>query len=806
MEILIKGEIKKLEKSFGTISSETMEDLLFYYSEVCYKNPAEGDLVKFKLEKNKRGSFEAVEINLVQKSKLKKPPKRKFQFFDKNDFNLSYELITEKLNYQLIKKDSFEDSEYIEEEINYLKNILDDLLMGDVPNIKTIDISHLNDFQAGNSNRDNINYWLNNFNIQEFGVRITEIGKIEPIKHIPKDYSIVWGEWRDKTKQIFKSGYDEKFFHLSYIDKGESEQTTVYDSPPPKTTWKLRKIIQKNTIFYISSAPVREIAQTSYVPSLPPIMKVTDTASRILNNSYKPNEWQREVEVSRVRKIEQFIEESSNIVANTPMLFINSTNSAKIINNDLVIDFSSFLKKMDRGEFQNKYVDRMEKEERDEAGNKIYYEYRPLWLIDGQHRIKGIHRSVEKEIEIPIIIFPNDFGANETAKVFAEINTLQKKLNPLHELFMQHRFNIDSVNTNRKFRNYREIDLRSAERENWGNDWLHSRANILSYEIAAKLAKDGVLKNQIQFLPQNEKNSTLVNADQWVNYSRDLFYSKCYKYQGDRIKGVWISNPSKKEEKMTEFDIFYEEFNNYFKAWIEICNHKDWDENKPNSWSKEITNNRKSLIQMRTPFIILLEIYSLVRDKAQENLDNNYEKKIIQKDDFYKALSVFKWVDWTDSNLKTLYSGSGESPRRSLEAWMSDAILNGVNHKYEMIHCENPETNMSKPGMGICSYLERPDIELISKNNWPTKTKKVLFRSKRPYNARIESTWEVFDKDFNTILEKKISCQKHILDSYVEFELKYSREFENLKEFKLQVEWKNAHSRTGKSLLEIKRD
>ena len=70
----------------------------------------------------------------------------------------------------------------------------------------------------------------------------------------------------------------------------------------------------------------------------------------------------------------------------------------------------------------------LKENERDEAGNAIYDEFRPLWLIDGQHRVKGIHRSNQRKVLIiPIIVFPHDFGPDETAKVFAEINTLTKE-------------------------------------------------------------------------------------------------------------------------------------------------------------------------------------------------------------------------------------------------------------------------------------------------------------------------------------------------------------------------------------------
>ena len=141
------------------------------------------------------------------------------------------------------------------------------------------------------------------------------------------------------------------------------------------------------------------------------------------------------------------------------MLFIHDENAVRIENEELTIDFSKFLKKQTSGEFEGKYIDRKLAENKDEFGNDVYDDYRPFWIIDGQHRVRGIHlNDDEQNLQIPLIVFPKSFSMSNTAKVFAEINTLQKKLNPLHELFMQHRFSIDHpTNIKRKFKDYQRV-------------------------------------------------------------------------------------------------------------------------------------------------------------------------------------------------------------------------------------------------------------------------------------------------------------------------------------------------------------
>ena len=812
MKIDLEGFIKTINSNFGIIETESGLDYFFTSHNLINDDIQEGDKVSFNLnssEKNKR--TEAINIDLIQKHLgLKKFKKNKFQFTDKTDFYLAVDIIKEKLNIQLENLDKFENTSEIETEISYIFDLIDDLINGAEPNINSIDMNQINIYEPNNSKRNDHNYWLHNFNLQDFVIKLLDLGRVEPKKSINKDYEIVWGEWRDKTKQIFKSGYDNKYFDYSYAEPGEIAQTHVYSKPPKPTEWDLKPINQKGLTFYISSAPVNQIAQSSYVPSLPPIMNVYDTAKRVLDEDYIPNEWQRKIDTKRVFKIKNFIEDSDNVIANTPMLFINNKKSAIIKNNKLIINYESFLEKETTGYDEGKYIDRRERDERDSAGNKIYKEFRPLWLIDGQHRVKGIHISDSQEMEIPIIIFPNDFGRKETGKVFAEINTLQKPLNPLHQLFMQHRFNIDHVSNKRKFRNYREIEyVKAQNRSDWSNgkDWEHSRANHLAYELAAMLSVKGALKNKIQFLPQNDLEKTFVSADQWVNYSRELFYSKCYSYRGEGIS-KWISKPSKEQEKMNEAKFFYTEMDNYFKAWIEICNHEEWNEEKEKSWVNDIDKmKRRGLIQRRSNFIILLEIYSKVRNKATTYINGyQYDKRILEVEDFKKALNVFKWVDWTNRLLKETYKGGGEKPRRSLEAWMNDAILHGETYLEEEVHNEDANENKSLPGRGICSYLGKPKIEIVSNNKWPSKGKIVSIKSKRPFNARHEATWSVLDKKDNLIEIKKSSCrEKDKLDTYSDFTLKYQKSFTNLKYLKIMVEWENVHTRKGHNFIKLQK-
>ena len=813
MEIKLKGRIKSLVKDFGFIYCETNKTDYFFHQTSLENKKDEfeiGKLVSFKLRANRgREGSHAIEVNLLKEIDKSVPTllikrKNKYFFESKTDFVMGLRHIMEKLDLQKSKcEKKYEDGEQIKDKIQELLDIIADLIEGPSPNYEDLTIDDINNSEDfGNElNRNHKNYWKKSFSLQEFGQNVEAISSRETDKGSPRDFSIVWHEWKDSEKQIFHAGYTKGFFNYSFIEKGAKEQTSVYETPPPNAKWKLKKVIQKGHTFYITSAPVSQIAQSSSVPALPPRLGVIETAERILDKNRNDKEWQREIDPTRIRKIKQFIGESNNIIANTPMLFIHDENAVRIENEELTIVFSKFLKKQNEGEFKEKYIDRKLSPKKDEFGNDVYNDFRPFWIIDGQHRVRGIHlNDSEQNIEIPLIIFPKSFSMSNTAKVFAEINTLQKKLNPLHELFMQHRFSIDHpTNIKRKFRDYKSVSFEDAHADDWTQDWLHSRANHLAYEILALLAKNGPLKDRVQFLPQNEdSHSIYVTADQWVNYARVLFDGKCYKYMNGDIED-YVYMPSKTEKESELIDIFYEEINNYFKAWVATCNHKDWPDKK-DRWVVETKG--KALIQRKTHFIILIELYNLVRESAMIHKRDHKLSGIIKIDEFMEILKPFKWIDWRDKEIENTYPGSGEKGRRSLEVWMADAIINGIQYSSDKIFDSKLK---SKPGQGINSVLDIPNIEIISQNTWPTKNSPVKFKSQRPWNARYESSWEIKDANEDIKGKAKISTSRHMQPMDAEFILKHENYMDdpNINALSIRVDWKNSHTHTGKNIFTI---
>ena len=68
------------------------------------------------------------------------------------------------------------------------------------------------------------------------------------------------------------------------------------------------------------------------------------------------------------------------------MIYVNDDAPVTLKKNKLIINYNSFLKKQKSGQYAGKYIDRKLKNNKDKDGNDIYEEYKPLWIIDGQHK------------------------------------------------------------------------------------------------------------------------------------------------------------------------------------------------------------------------------------------------------------------------------------------------------------------------------------------------------------------------------------------------------------------------------------
>jgi len=581
---------------------------------------------------------------------------------------------------------------------------------------------------------------------------------------------IYWGEWREKTIQKYEFGYIKDYLIAGEVDLGDNVKRHRYSQIPPDIIWDLVPIEQKGKIFYITKAIVCEIEQLSAVPSLPDTLTSQETAKRILDSEIAKNQWQRRPESKRIASIKEFANSENNIIANTPMLFVNKSEFVKIDKekNKAIFSFKFLKEKGYTLVDYNKHEDFVD-------------DLRPLWLIDGQHRIRGLSRSTTgSELTLPLVLFPSEFGQANAAKIFAEINTLQTGLKPLHTLFMQYKFSIPSAIKSRDFKPWKHEPAKC----------VNSRANNLTYELLALLTskKNSPLFNMVNFLEQNiisDKIAKVVSADQWVNYTRNWF----------------IGGPFNDCIKDNDLDVIYQEVASYFIAFIKTCEIKDGKSLK--GWIKE-TKKTVPLIQRKTHFQILLSIYPLVRRKLFEKY---YDKSIYDENQYYQILKPLENIDWYDSNLISTFGGGGEKGRKCLEKWIEEAIENNISYDFKEVMSENIH---SVKGKGILASPGKCEIININNIPFPTKQNHVELISYRPYNTMSTATWTVYDELATDLFgpEKKSSrretgSEKDISTFKIEITKENKKILEKVSYLKVRVEWYNAVNPNSHSEIQL---
>lgn len=572
---------------------------------------------------------------------------------------------------------------------------------------------------------------------------------------------LTWGEWRTNEERI-TGHYDINGADCRLIYPAQGTTTIhEYRRRPGKMKWPILRVEQNETTYYLAVAPIKEIDAVCAVPDLPETITSQETAKRILDRSERLDEWQRQLNIKRREAIMQFMENHENIIANAPILFIADEENSTVSGNYLEISMN-FL--------------RQETITRDGVTDTVYrdvqvnhHDNRPLWLIDGQHRIRGgAGSTLGREVNVPIIIFPNELSLKKTAKIFAEINTLQEPLDNLHQRFMQHRFQIPSPKLKSDF----GVDAHGNPRN------AHSRANHWAYELAATLCKDqrSPLYGRIQLLTQNQGHGYVIDAKQWLDFSQSW------------MKSIYADGSG------IEFDTMKEEVGNFFKAFRDIT-----EQAYPTNPGWNSNPNRKSLIQRKSAFVALLLSYPAVRRRAKsivaetDGYVNTNES--INTGAFRLAMEPWRNVDWQDDALKQRFGGSGEPPRRSLLAWLECALGSEIAATRDEIHTDEFE---SVAGKGIFGKPAKGNI-VRGNDEWIyTPGQQIEFYSERPLNALPTCRWELQDPDGNEILSRSISAAEN-RRSYIRF--KHSTEWSTQSKLQLVAKWENENGTSTTRLI-----
>jgi DGQHR domain-containing protein len=130
---------------------------------------------------------------------------------------------------------------------------------------------------------------------------------------------------------------------------------------------------------------------------------------------------------------------------------------------------------------------------------------RPLWILDGQHRISGLASSKQKQNDLPVVLLLNDddtqgsYTGRDFAHLFAQVTTTAKKLDELHNEWLTFAYELDD----------------------YADDTADHRAHRAAMKAVAELCRTSELAdgqpnpflNSVRFNPEiavSKKNSTFA--------------------------------------------------------------------------------------------------------------------------------------------------------------------------------------------------------------------------------------------------------------------------------------------------------
>tara|TARA_B100002052_G_scaffold298516_1_gene332250 strand:- start:4168 stop:6261 length:2094 start_codon:yes stop_codon:yes gene_type:complete len=558
-----------------------------------------------------------------------------------------------------------------------------------------------------------------------------------------------WKEWIDEDshvifpighpKRVNKKGpynpeeylgYSKNLFS-SILLKEKSLIKHVYDSPPPEIEWTLTEIKQGGKRALIGDAIVNEINAVSSVPWIDPGMKSEDFASKVSDPRILKDEWQRVVDIDRIEEIAWFANQPDNSMFNPVTLFVDLENPNVSLTKikrrhagkdrfKLNINFD-FLSTSHHNKTLTDYV--VKPKERD---------LRPLWIVDGQHRVRGYSKSwVGFEHRIPIVVLTStesDDGRRDVAKIFTEINTLAEPVKEEHQLFLMYRFGIKKGRLDDW-----TIEPGSETKSYLGNpNNSRSRINRRTYELALHLSKTKVsaLNDSIHFSSLKTKSNTVINIKTWMKSVRTWF-------QTGNIYG----------ESRTD-DFSSEEVNNFFLAFAEAANGTDWPCSTKSKWGDKLNRwniptfqgGEKPLVQ-QAPFQSLLLFYpEFVRELEKQDTSLENRKKAITKDQFKKSLesTSIPEIDWRSGLLEEKLGGRNNSNFSHLKNFMITAVKQKAKYGRKEVMSADEK---SQPGKGILAPPARRKINFgTGSPNWP-RSSPVILEMNKPHHSN-KPSWD----------------------------------------------------------------
>ncbi len=183
---------------------------------------------------------------------------------------------------------------------------------------------------------------------------------------------------------------------------------------------------------YMGFARPTDLVRVAVAPSFKAKASHREIANRVLEPPV--SDWQRPLDMDRIDTIAQVFSTSDDLMPNPVLLSENVDHKTSLE--------PSVLKNSD-GTPTELWEVACRIPESNEA--------KPLWILDGQHRINGLAKSSQSSNLIPVVMLinggTNAYQGRDFAHIFAQVTVTAVRLNSIHEEWLTYAYELEQYST-----------------------------------------------------------------------------------------------------------------------------------------------------------------------------------------------------------------------------------------------------------------------------------------------------------------------------------------------------------------------
>jgi hypothetical protein len=225
-----------------------------------------------------------------------------------------------------------------------------------------------------------------------------------------------------------------------------------------------------NYPIFLGAANAKELVQVAMAPSFESTTNNAAIATEVLVPPTK--HWQRPLIQDNVLAIKERFDTDGEIMPNPVLLAVNPEQERNV-----TLQQQTTVSGIETGLWKIK----IEISGLDESS-------KPLWIIDGQHRVKGLSLTERNDPPLPfVLLYSNEsvYIPETLARIFAQVTTMARALNPIHHAWMQYVFTLGKYSVN-------------------SVDWRAMRTTALLCGKQSFNGKPNLFYDKIQFNPELE--------------------------------------------------------------------------------------------------------------------------------------------------------------------------------------------------------------------------------------------------------------------------------------------------------------